>query len=58
MSDLFGNHIVGFSTRWLKLKHLNTFNLIIVGNLAVLGFMPGCHGQFFFEDYLSQKLWP
>ena len=27
MSDLFGNHIVGFSTRWLKYAHvtLNVF---------------------------------
>ena len=31
MSDLFGNHIVGFSTRWLK-YHL-------VGNVALVCFL-------------------
>ena len=35
MSDLFGNHIVGFSTRWLKLLLTDQKNVIVVGTVFV-----------------------
>ena len=36
MSDLFGNHIVGFPTRWLIYKVLSDENQVIFAKLANL----------------------
>ena len=44
MSDLFGNHIVGFSTRWLKCLCISDY--VVVGSDS---------GRIVILEYLAQK---
>ena len=55
MSDLFGNHIVGFPTRWLKLMVIN--GVLYDGSLATLPWSYGSRtkSQVVIADWMCNK---